>query len=184
MTENEFVKMIFNAKTQAEEVYQENRLKDWKPLIYETQLMSMESMFGNQETWDRINAWVRSEWDVIDDTYRIHEMNESWRKIREQLDESINKRMNMHYIAPQGRGKTRLGSLIEQQYRMAEDQKVPSVRGLGYKFDQTWIDETCHWTEGSQRPIHGESDKESDPTLTQWLQCRGICSRTLSCSLS
>lgn len=192
MTEKEWVKMLFNAKTKAEEEHWNNRLNDWKPVIYESQIDGMKSLWGNAESWERMESWLRNGWDVIDDKQRRLEQQESWRKIHEMLDKQIQDRINMVGIAPKRSGKTWLGSQIEHCIidehvridRVEEDLSVPGIRGFGRLSDQTWLDRASYTPESYHGFSYRGESSESDPALEEWLQRRSICFRASSCGVA
>lgn len=190
---NQFVKMLFNAKTQAEEEYR-NGPREFKPVIYESQIDQMRGFYEDQEKFTGIDTWLRESWEVIDDRTpeKDRARQESWDRINKMLDDQYYKRINLHHIAPQGRGKTWLGSQIAERERerlqrgnrVEKVHEVPSIRGFGYSTDQAYIDEPHRLSVRHHGYTNWGAREEGDATLGAWLQRRGICYRASSCSMA
>lgn len=185
----QYMKNLFNAKTQAEEEYRD-RPFNWKPVIYESQIDGMRELSGGMGGWGHIENWLRTEWDVIDDKARREEVRASWAKIHEMLDEELYKRQNLYRIAPQRRGKTWLGSQIEQSWidehlRVPEVCEVSSLRDIGYSYGPINFyrkDRISEWDTGS---AYWSSVKESPAVqLQERLQLPSICRRASSCGMA
>jgi hypothetical protein len=189
VTESEFVKTLFNAKTQAEEEYRD-RPFDWKPVIYESQIDGMRELSGGMGGWGHIENWLRTEWDIIDDKPRREEVRASWAKIHEMLDEELYKRQNLYRIAPRGYGKTWLGSQIEQCWidehlRVPEVSEVSSLRNRGLSAGPFHLDKEGRLAYSGNGQAHWVPYPESDAIqLQEWLQLRSICRRTSSCGMA
>lgn len=184
--DGDFVKMLFNAKTKAEEEHRD-RPFEWKPVIYESQIYNMKGFFEPSK-FDVIDSWIRETWEVIDDSPYIDEQKAIWARIHERLDQALYHRQNMTYIAPQRRGKTWLGSqleIIDEHLRMAEVRPVPNVRDLGYSIGPLHLDAEGRLRESINGSSQWRRNEESPAVqLQEWLQRRGICRRTLSCGIS
>ncbi len=186
----QWVKMLFNAKTRAEEVYKEGPNFDWKPVIHATQLDSLGGFYSDREKWSQTRAWIEEHFDVIDDRLRMQEVRESWAKIRRQLDDAYNARMNMTYIAPQRGGKTWLGSqlnygIIDERFRVPEVREVPGVRDFSWSYGPVHFDRkdsTAKLDHGSAQ--WSRNEEGSTLQLQEWLQRRGICRRASSCGVA
>lgn len=198
---SDWAKMLFNAKTQAEEAYREQAKNyfEWKPVIYESQIANMAGFYSDPEKWKPIDEWLRRQWEVIDDRPRIEAARESWAQIHKMLDDEMYKRINLHHIAPRGHGKTWLGSQIEQQwidepfdytYRyeygaLQKVREVPNVRDLSWSYgpvNTDWKDGTPTFDHGS---AHWSRNEESDAVqLEEWLHSRSICRRASSCGMA
>jgi hypothetical protein len=183
----QFVKMLFNAKTKAEEAYRIGPDLNWKPVIYESQMDNMSAMLG-KEAWLTTEGWLRENFEVIDNRSDFEDVQDSWDKIRRQLDKAYYDRMNMTNIAPQRSGKTWLGSQIEQSIideRLSKVREVPDVRDIGYSVGPIDFNEKEYTASGDPGLVQWSAYFEGDAVqLKEWLQRRGICRRTLSCGMA
>lgn len=104
----------------------EFKINEPAPIVYETQIEGMRQLVS-AERFKPIEEFVRAHCRVVDDSERIKDVHEAWARINEQLRNA--------YLE-------RLGSLaVEQGFRMAPDQEVPGVRGLGYSPSAVYFDE-------------------------------------------
>jgi hypothetical protein len=186
----QIVKMLFNAKTQAEEEYAKGPNFDWKPIIFTSQLESMEALWGSPERWAQAKSWITEHFDVVDNQEMLLESRKSWAKIHEQLDKARFDILNMTYIAPKRGGKTRLGSRIAQGW-IDEYARIPEVRSLPDVRDLGWTAGPFHFNEagGLSESLEGSSHWrriEEGPALQlqEWLQRRSVCRGALSCGLA
>jgi hypothetical protein len=160
----DFIETLLDAKHKAEEEYKNSELKEFRPIIYEGQLVNLRA-FGLHEN---VELWVREHFEVIPDPVIYPH----------DIISKINSAVRAEHL-------DRLGSqLHELRTRMAKNTEVPKLRGLSYGPHSVVFDEAHCITEIDSGSAHWSGIPESDSVqLKEWLQRRGICRRTLPCGI-
>jgi hypothetical protein len=149
------------------------KLNEPAPIVYETQIEGMRQLV-DAERFKPIEAFIRANCRVIDNSEQMDDVYETWARIREQIYASELKRLGSLRIE-QGTNLDTVRS--DGVYRMAKDPDVSGLRGLGYRPNTVIFDEPhytagfhCWWGNGV--------------TAQEWVEHRVFCKRAVLACLS